>query len=71
MTLREFQVFVVEVCPSCAWNHLAEQFVLGLLQFFDQVVDVAGEGGGDVAAAVADAVVSDAVLGEVVGTDFL
>ena len=29
MTLREFQVFVVEVCRSCAWNHLAEQFVLG------------------------------------------
>jgi hypothetical protein len=29
MTLREFQVFVVEVCRSCAWNHLTEQFVLG------------------------------------------
>ena len=29
MTLREFQVFVVEVCCSCAWNHLAEQYVLG------------------------------------------
>ena len=29
MTLREFQVFVVEVCRSCAWNHLAEQYVLG------------------------------------------
>jgi hypothetical protein len=29
MTLREFQVFVVEVCPSCAWNHLAEQYLLG------------------------------------------
>jgi hypothetical protein len=29
MTLREFQVFVVEVCPSCAWNHLIEQYVLG------------------------------------------
>jgi hypothetical protein len=29
MTLREFQVFVVEVCPTCAWNHLIEQFVLG------------------------------------------
>ena len=29
MTLREFQVFVVEVCRSCAWNHLIEQFLLG------------------------------------------
>ena len=29
MTLREFQVFVVEVCQTCAWNHLIEQFVLG------------------------------------------
>jgi len=29
MTLREFQVFVVEVCQSCAWNHLIEQYSLG------------------------------------------
>ena len=29
MTLREFQVFVVEVCRGCAWNHLIEQFLLG------------------------------------------
>jgi uncharacterized protein DUF5318 len=29
MTFREFQVFVVEVCQSCAWNHLIEQFLLG------------------------------------------
>ena len=29
MTLREFQVFVVEVCQSCAWNHLVEQYLLG------------------------------------------
>lgn len=29
MTLREFQVFVVEVCPSCSWNHLIEQYLLG------------------------------------------
>jgi hypothetical protein len=29
MTLREFQVFKVELCPSCAWNHLTEQFLLG------------------------------------------
>ena len=29
MTLREFQVYVVEVCRSCGWNHLIEQFLLG------------------------------------------
>ena len=28
-TLREFQVYVVEVCRSCDWNHLIEQFLLG------------------------------------------
>ncbi|MEV1142435.1 DUF5318 domain-containing protein [Micromonospora sp. NPDC049799] len=30
MTLREFQVFVVEVCLGCDWNHLVEQYLLGL-----------------------------------------
>ncbi|MDM4721724.1 DUF5318 domain-containing protein [Micromonospora sp. WMMA1363] len=29
MTLREFQVFVVEVCLGCDWNHLVEQHLLG------------------------------------------
>ena len=29
MTLREFQVFVVEVCQTCLWNHLIEQYLLG------------------------------------------
>jgi hypothetical protein len=29
MTLREFRVFVVEVCRSCDWNHLIEQYLLG------------------------------------------
>ncbi|MEJ3742364.1 DUF5318 domain-containing protein [Actinomycetes bacterium KLBMP 9797] len=29
MTFREFQVFVVEVCRSCDWNHLTEQYLLG------------------------------------------
>jgi Family of unknown function (DUF5318) len=29
MTFREFQVFVVEVCRNCGWNHLVEQFLLG------------------------------------------
>jgi Family of unknown function (DUF5318) len=28
-TLGEFQVFVVEVCRACAWNHLAQQYLLG------------------------------------------
>lgn len=27
--LGEFQVYVVEVCRGCGWNHLIEQFVLG------------------------------------------
>ncbi len=29
MAYREFQVFVVEVCRGCDWNHLVEQFLLG------------------------------------------
>lgn len=29
MTLREFRVFVVEVCRACSWNHLVEQYLLG------------------------------------------
>jgi len=29
MTYREFQVYVVEVCRSCDWNHLVEQYLLG------------------------------------------
>ncbi|HEX2771778.1 MAG TPA: DUF5318 domain-containing protein [Micromonosporaceae bacterium] len=29
MTLREFKVFVVEVCRACDWNHLVEQYLLG------------------------------------------
>jgi hypothetical protein len=29
MTLREFRVYVVEVCRACAWNHLVEQYLLG------------------------------------------
>ncbi len=28
-TLGEFQVFVVEVCRSCSWNHLIQQYLLG------------------------------------------
>ncbi|HEX6869946.1 MAG TPA: DUF5318 domain-containing protein [Micromonosporaceae bacterium] len=29
MSVREFQVYVVEVCRGCGWNHLIEQFLLG------------------------------------------
>ena len=29
MMYREFQVFVVEVCRGCDWNHLVEQYLLG------------------------------------------
>ncbi|MGC4788473.1 DUF5318 domain-containing protein [Micromonospora sp. DT178] len=29
MTVRECQVFVVEVCLGCNWNHLVEQYLLG------------------------------------------
>jgi hypothetical protein len=29
MTLREFHVYVVEVCRGCGWNHLVEQYLLG------------------------------------------
>jgi hypothetical protein len=29
MTFREVQVYVVEVCRACGWNHLIEQFMIG------------------------------------------
>jgi hypothetical protein len=29
MEYAEFRVYVVEVCQSCAWNHLASSYVLG------------------------------------------
>jgi hypothetical protein len=29
MAFREIQVYVVEVCRGCGWNHLVEQFVMG------------------------------------------
>lgn len=28
-SVREIQVYVVEVCRGCGWNHLVEQFLLG------------------------------------------
>lgn len=27
--VSEFDVYVVEVCPDCSWNHLIRSFVLG------------------------------------------
>jgi hypothetical protein len=29
MTFREVQIYVVEVCRGCGWNHLVEQYLLG------------------------------------------
>lgn len=48
MTLREFKVYVVEVCRGCGWNHLVEQYVLGR----DGLVD----SDGDAASAAASSV---------------
>ena len=39
MTFREFQVYVVEVCRVCGWNHLVEQYLL-------RRDGLAGSGGG-------------------------
>jgi hypothetical protein len=49
MTLREFQVYVVEVCRGCGWNHLIEQYVLGragLSAADENFSDSAGSGTG-------------------------
>ena len=40
MTFGEFQVYVVEVCRGCGWNHLVEQYLLGR----DGLVGAAGSG---------------------------
>src|SRR3954463_922702 len=29
MTFREVQIYMVEVCRGCGWNHLLEQYLLG------------------------------------------
>ena len=42
MTFREFQVYVVEVCRGCSWNHLVEQYLLGRDGLVTQPVAVAG-----------------------------
>ncbi|MFV2017477.1 DUF5318 domain-containing protein [Micromonospora sp. LOL_023] len=51
MTLREFQVYVVEVCRVCNWNHLVEQYLLGRQGLDPTDADdagaaLAGSGGG-------------------------
>ncbi|MFV2083867.1 DUF5318 domain-containing protein [Micromonospora sp. LOL_021] len=48
MTLREFQVYVVEVCRVCNWNHLVEQYLLGR----DGLGAAGGDGEADDAVAV-------------------
>jgi hypothetical protein len=45
MTLREFQVYVVEVCRACGWNHLIEQFVLGRAGLASDDENSSGAGG--------------------------
>lgn len=47
MTFREFQVYVVEVCRGCGWNHLVEQYLLGrdgIASSSDQAAAAAGGG---------------------------
>ncbi|WP_173077896.1 DUF5318 domain-containing protein [Phytohabitans rumicis] len=43
MTFREFQVYVVEVCRACSWNHLVEQFLLGRDGLSDDSVGAGAE----------------------------
>jgi hypothetical protein len=40
MSFREIQVYVVEVCRACGWNHLVEQFLLGGCERFGPVQGV-------------------------------
>jgi hypothetical protein len=56
MTFREFQVYVVEVCRACDWNHLVEQFLLGR----DGLTD---EPGAEAAAAVGSSTSSSSATG--------
>jgi hypothetical protein len=42
MTLREFHVYVVEVCRGCGWNHLVEQYLLGRDGLADGLAERAG-----------------------------
>jgi hypothetical protein len=44
-SVREIQVYVVEVCRGCGWNHLVEQFLLGR-EALDPSVVVLGDSTG-------------------------
>jgi hypothetical protein len=48
MSVQEIQVYVVEVCRGCGWNHLVEQFLLGraALDPADPPDSAAAAGGG-------------------------
>jgi hypothetical protein len=47
MSVREIQVYVVEVCRGCGWNHLVEQFLLGRAALEAQDLDaVSAQAGG-------------------------
>ena len=39
MSVHEVQVYVVEVCRACNWNHLVEQFVIGRAATQAQVLE--------------------------------
>jgi len=52
LSVREAQVYVVEVCRGCGWNHLVEQFLIGR-STEGSAVDLAASGGGSGAAAPA------------------
>jgi hypothetical protein len=41
MSVREIQVYVVEVCRGCGWNHLVEQFLLGRAALDAQALEAA------------------------------
>lgn len=48
MSVREIQVYVVEVCRGCGWNHLVEQFLIGraALDAAELAADQAAAAGG-------------------------
>jgi hypothetical protein len=44
MTYGEVQVYVVEVCRGCGWNHLIEQYLLGRDGLAESAGDLVGAG---------------------------
>lgn len=53
MSVREIQVYVVEVCRGCGWNHLVEQFLLGRAALDAQDLDMPAQAASGRAGAVA------------------